>query len=410
MKFICKLFSINGVPASDGSVIPAEVFREFLSSQTYEEGIRTKSLLGTITHRFRSAENIPNNLKSNNLHKCVGKDDGMIMPDVAAPTHYIEELYEDNGWVWAKCKVLDLEGADEIATTYIKRLRWMLTNGIGIGVSMICLGLWGNQSGSGTDLCRKIVSIKGLDITANSSWKDAKVMSAWDDEGERLFSDNSIAFEEKFDGVKVKAFSNVSEILPGVPKTSKINGEYTILKGKVFSNFAEVQTIEQEEQREFSVSTIKERVRYAKFNPRMRFRRLVMEYKQAVRSMGGDKMDPETEKVMKSLFATDLLDILKTITPDIMKGKQIGTLLGASSLGKNTRVIAQKLQMPLRQSLIQLEKQGYVTKNFFEKTQALYGEFVREMTNEVFSPKSTIPDLKENEEGKEEMVNEKEAE
>lgn len=57
-------------------------------------------------------------------------------------------------------------------------------------------------------------------------------------------------------------------------------------------------------------------------SPRQRFRLLVLEYKQAVKQAGGpEKMDPETLRVMKSLFTTDLLDIMKTITPEIMKGK-----------------------------------------------------------------------------------------
>lgn len=396
MVFECKLFSINGIPASDGSVVPAETFREYINSDSYREGIEGHSLLGTITHRFRTAENIPNNLKSSNLHKCVGKDDGMIMPDVASPTHYIQELFEKDGWVWARCKVLDLEGADEIATNYIKRLRWMLSNGIGIGVSMVCLGMWNNTS-TGTDICRKILSIKGIDVTANASWKQAKITGAWDDEGEKLFSDNSIAFEEKFEGVKVKAFSNTSEILPGVPKTSKVNGQFCVLKGKVFSNFSDVETSEKEEQKEFSVATIKERVRYAQFNPRMRFRRLIMEYKQAVKALGGEKMKPETEKALKSLFTTDILDILKAITPDIMGGKPLATVLGTSSLGPEIRQSAVKLQIPLKMALQQLSKTGYVTKNYFEKVQTLYTQFITDLCNIVFSTNSTIPDLKEEE-------------
>lgn len=407
MEFVCKLFSINGIPASDGSVVPESTLLEFLSSPAYEEGIQNHSLLGTITHRFRTAENIPNNLKSNNLHKCVGKDDGMIMPDVASPTHYIQQLFIKDGWCWAKCKVLDLEGADEVATSYIKRLRWMLKNGIGIGVSMVCVGLWGGQSGTGTDVCRKILSIKGIDVTANASWKDAKIVSATDDEGEKLFSDNSIAFEEKFEGVKVKAFSNISEVLPGAPKTSKVNGQFCILKGKVFSNFSEVESSEKEEQKEFSVASIKERVRYAQFNPRMRFRRLIMEYKQAVKTLGGDKMKPETEKALKSLFATDVLDIMKSITPEITKGKPLGTLLGTSALGPEIREASQKLTIPLKMAFQQLSKTGYITKNYFEKVQTLYTQFITDLTNIVFNSNNSIPDLKEEDESNEEKEEKK---
>lgn len=404
MRFLCKLFSVNGIPAADGSTVSEQILREYLSSPTYEEGIQNHSFLGTITHRFRSAENIPNNLKSNNLHKCVGKDDGMIMPDVAAPTHYIEELFIQDGWCWAKCKVLDLEGADEVATNYIKRLRWMLTNGIGIGVSMICVAMWGNNSGTGTDVCRKIISIKGLDVTANSSWKQAKIISAWDDEGERMFSTTEDFHYDIEEGVQVRAFSNVSDITPRAPRTSNINGEFCFLKGKVFSNFEPTIETQEEsvniEEKQFSVPEKKERLRMAtKLPPRMRFRRLVMEYKALVKTMGGvEKMDPETVKVLRSLIATDILDIFKTITPEIIAGKQVNVLLGASTLGKNARVAAQKLQIPLKQGLIMSTKQGYISKNIYEKLQTLYSEFIQSITDDILNPKSTIPDLKEGEE------------
>ncbi len=128
-------------------------------------------------------------------------------------------------------------------------------------------------------------------------------------------------------------------------KSSKIDGRFTKLKAKTFSFNTEVvpiaeetQLVEEPVQKDFSVATVKERVRIGKMSPRQRFRLLVLEYKQAVKQAGGpEKMDPETLRVMKSLFTTDLLDIMKTITPEIMKGKNPGTLLGASSLGKNVR-------------------------------------------------------------------------
>lgn len=401
MRLKARLFSLTK-PASDGSIISESVLNQYLASEDYQKAIENRSMLGTLTHRLRSLENAPADIKTGALTKTIGKDDLIVFtPEIGAPTHYIERLYIEDDWCMCDIKVLDEnEYTDSKSKEYIGRLKSLLLNGCKLSLSLVIVSFWSGTS-NGADICKKINSVKGCDFTQNPSWKGASVVEAYSDEGEKLFSNTQ-------EGVKVKTFSNTSDLVEaGTPKSSKIDGTYCILKGKVFSNFAEVQTIEQEEQKEFSVSAIKERTRFAKYPPRQRFRRLVMEYKQAVRSMGGDKMDPETEKVMKSLFCSDLLDILKTITPDIMKGKQIGTLLGASSLGKNTRVIAQKLQMPLRQSLIQLEKQGYVTKNFFEKTQTLYGEFVKEMTNEVFSSKSTIPDLKEEDK---DMVNEKEAE
>lgn len=49
------------------------------------------------------------------------------------------------------------------------------------------MGYW-DSSTSGVDTLRKLVSIKGLDVTLNPSWKQAQVVQTWDDEG-NLISD-----------------------------------------------------------------------------------------------------------------------------------------------------------------------------------------------------------------------------
>jgi hypothetical protein len=134
----------------------------------------------------------------------------------------------------------------------------------------------------------------------------------------------------------------------------------------------------------------------------MRFRRLIIEYRQLIKQSGGvESIDEETLKIMKSLFTTDVLDIMKTITPDIVKGKQINTLIGASSLGKNVRVAAQKLQLPFRQAFIEGQKQGYLSKMRYQKMQSLYQEFANSLVEEVFGANSSIPQNIEEEGGEE---------
>lgn len=128
-------------------------------------------------------------------------------------------------------------------------------------------------------------------------------------------------------------------------KSSKIDGRFTKLKAKTFSFNTEVipiaeetQLVEEPVQKDFSVIALRDRIRESKYSTRQRFRVLILSYKQLLKQQGGpEKIDPETLKIMKSLFTTDLLDIMKSITPEIMNGKNPGTLLGASSLGKNVR-------------------------------------------------------------------------
>ncbi len=216
------------------------------------------------------------------------------------------------------------------------------------------MGYW-DSSTSGVDTLRKLVSIKGLDVTLNPSWKQAQVVQTWDDEGnlisdgeEKNFSDIEYTPKDfEFKGLKVKAFSDLNSLGCGdMLKSSKIDGKFTKLKAKVFSADGMVEEVlesvskmpKEPVQKDFSVIALRDRIRESKYSTRQRFRVLILSYKQLLKQQGGpEKIDPETLKIMKSLFTTDLLDIMKSITPEIMNGKNPGTLLGASSLGKNVR-------------------------------------------------------------------------
>ena len=241
---------------------------------------------------------------------------------------------------------------------------------------------------------------EGADLTLNPSWKNAGIVSIDGSESEKTFSELDIEYDPeayKDTKIKVKQFSNFDS--GDLLKSSKINGKFTQLKAKSFSFNSEINSIEDtivsesviEEpiQKDFSVATVKERVRIGKMSPRQRFRLLVLEYKQAVKQAGGsEKMDPETLRVMKSLFTTDLLDIMKTITPEIMKGKNPGTLLGASSLGKNVRISVQKLFLPYKMALQEVTKMNAISKNRYQKIQAAYVDFTNAMLEEIFAPKN----------------------
>jgi hypothetical protein len=78
-----------------------------------------------------------------------------------------------------------------------------------------------------------------------------------------------------------------------------------------------------------------------------------------------------------------------------MKGKQIATLIGASSISKNARQACQKLQIPFRMAMQQQEKQQFITKDRYQKIQNAYLEFVNSLIDEVFGPTSHLTELPE---------------
>ncbi len=412
MQIKVKLLSFNE-PASDSSRISRDVVEDYMRTEEYKTAIASKKMLGTLSHYARNVATGVKNLNPG-ISKSIGKDDLLILPGESAPTHYITGLECGNdGWLYAYADILSEKGMDDQAIQNIRRLRGMLEQGIMVGVSAVILGFWdGTKTG---DVLKKLVSLKGFDITLCPSWKKAQIVKTVGDDGEVIadleedqkeFSETALL--EFNHGLKAKTFSDLSSFnTTDLPKSSKISGSFTVLKAKQFSSGNIAELVEDSEipvQKDFSVATLKERARYAKMSPRMRFRRLFIDYKQVVKSMGGPgKMDPETEKVLKSMFATDCLDIIKTISSDVMAGKQINTLIGASSLGKNVRVAAQKLQMPFRYAMQEANRQGFVSKNRYEKIQTAYSEFIQAMTEEVFGG-SPIP------EGLEEEIMEEEKE
>ena len=387
MRCKCKLFSVSGIPASDGSIIPRDVVETYLNSEEYRNAIESKKMLGSLTHRARNLANAPQSAGSD-LRKTIGKDDMMLLVGVSSPTHYVERLYiENDGWCYADIKILEETGLDDEAIQYIRRLKGLLSQGIHPGVSAVIVAYWDSTS-TGSDICRKIQSIKSLDVTLNPSWKAAQIVKIDDekDGNEKTFSEK----DYQFDGLKVKQFSDLNSIGCGdLIKSSKINGVFTKLKAKQFSATGVVEEVDDNiittKEKTFSAGSLKIRIREGMMSPRMRFRRLILDYKQLVKQIGGaEKIDAATLKSMKSLFTSDVLDIMKQITPDIMAGKQINTLIGASSLGKSVRVAAQKLQIPFRTAMNESAKQGFVSKMRYQAIQDAYIDFINSLMSDIF--------------------------
>lgn len=378
MKCKVKLFSTSPhCRAADGSYIPSDVVVSWLNSDSYRNAASGRTMLVGLTHRRR---NLQAGKNFNPLLKTtIGRDDSALLTDSLgdAPVGYIESLELNNAdqWVYGIVALFDEKLADPAAADSIKRIKYLLKSGCRIGISSVVLGYWSSEGKSG-DILKKLCAIRGADWTLNPSWADAGAIEIYGDDGERL--DEVVReFSEKEGEVTVKCFSDLGSLADGFLPTSKIDGKFTELKAKEFSTIIEV--------KEFSVGALRERIRYAKFNPRMRLRRLFIDYKMLVKQLGGaEKMDEETSKILRSLFTTDILDIFKTITPEIMSGKNLQTLLGTSALGQNIRQASQKLLIPCRLAYQEMSKKGTLSPIRLKKLQEAYNEFIHSMVEEVF--------------------------
>lgn len=408
MRCKCKILSLSE-PASDGSMVSREVIEAYLNSEECKEALRLHKMIGTLTHRSRSViSNFPDS--GAQLSKVIGSDDSalVVSEKAPAPTHYVEKLYIEDGWLWGIIKVLDEEGMDDVAIQNIRRLSGLLKQSIMPGVSAVIVGYW--KGVSGADHLEKLVNLKGIDVTLNPSWKKAGIMEIMDGiEEEKEFSEiNYTPDDFKYSGIKVKAFSDLSSLGISAPKSSKINGQFTCLKAKEFScdgatTIFEESVIETpiegtEEQKNFTMASVKDRLREAKFSPRVYFRRIYINYRQAVKSLGGvGNLKPEDEKILRALFTSDILYILNLITPEIIKGKQINTLLGCSAVSKTARIESQKLQIPLRMAMLESNRQGFVSKVRYQKLQEAYLSFVKGLMEDVFGSNEPIPETPDTE-------------
>lgn len=408
MRCKCKILSVNGVPASDGSIVPLNVMEEYLKSEDCKEALRMHKMVGSLTHRCRSIQAIfPES--ASELQKTVGKDDSLIIVSEKAPTptHYIEDLFIEGGWLYGIIKILDETGMDDYAIQNIRRLKGMLKQGILPGVSAVIVGYWDSNSGMSGDVLKKFVTCKGIDITQNPSWKKATITEVIEDNVDvREFSEkeeNLYADDFKFTGFKVKTFSNVSALGIEAPKSSKIDGHFTKLMAKVFSADGVVSEVPEDnlvyEQKSYSAMQVNERVKFAKFTPRERFRRLILDYRQSLKSLGGiQKIDSETLKVMKSLFASDVLNIMSVVTPLVLEGKSLVTLLNAGAMGTEVRKACQTMQMPYKLALQENKKMGYISKMRYQKIQESYVDFISALQNYVFGAAPLEIDNMEDEE------------
>jgi len=425
--------------AADGSLIGETVVRNYLESKEYKLSIDGKLTMGYLTHRGRSMDTMPSTIGNTaTLKKVVGRDDaGLCVADgVPTFTHYVKEFYIEDvpgegPWLCALVHILDEDGFDPIAANNIKRLKALIRSGIKLTCSLVVVAYWDSQS-SGVDICRQIKNIKSLDWTVNPSFGPlARITEVYDDKPDssnysddeydelvREFSeiekdDVFVKTQPKNGELKVKEFSDLNSFgLGDAAKTSKVNGVFTKLKVKEFSSVGVIEIISEGDnitvkqsksgvkEKTFSVTSVKERVKEAKLSPRERFRRLILDYKQVVKASGGvSKIDGETLKVMKSLFASDVLSIMQVVTPMVLEGKNLVTLLNAGSLGVEVRKASQAMFIPYKQALAEAEKLGYVSKNKYQAIQTAYVTFIKSLQNFVFGTSGEV-EINAEEEGK----------
>ena len=140
-------------------------------------------------------------------------------------THYISKIFfQDNDpFVWGILRIFDPDKFEGNQRANIVNLRGLLGSGCKPPVSVIIHGLW-----SISNVCEKIVGVKGCDVTINLAFAGAGVVKCMSD---TTTSDNfeSVRFAESM------GFSNAS--ISKVP-------EDCILKTMTFTNYEVIEVVE----------------------------------------------------------------------------------------------------------------------------------------------------------------------
>lgn len=101
---------------------------------------------------------------------------------------------------------------------------------------------------------------------------------------------------------------------------------------------------------------------------------------------------------MKSLFASDVLNIMSVVTPLVLEGKSLVTLLNAGAMGTEVRKACQTMQMPYKLALQENKKMGYISKMRYQKIQESYVDFISALQDYVFGAAPLEIDNMEDEE------------
>lgn len=163
MRVIVQLFTTRS-RATDNSLIPRSVVEEYLNSDRYKTTIDRGLAVGTCTHRDRQLQAVS---EGELLKGVVGKDDNLLLKNSAISV--IEKVFlpddPSDEWVYAVQRFFDPEVMDEDTAKRIRQITGLIKNGVKVSTSAVIVGYWNED-----EVCEKLVSIKGNDVTLNPAF------------------------------------------------------------------------------------------------------------------------------------------------------------------------------------------------------------------------------------------------
>lgn len=139
------------------------------------------------------------------------------------------------------------------------------------------------------------------------------------------------------------------------------------------------------EDKNFSVSSIKERVRVGSMPIKTRFRYIILDYKRFFNQNKRKVLaNRELAKTVRNLFLMDIMGIFNEVVPMLEEGKQLSQLTGLSTLTKDMMRVSKELSMAYRRAMKQLNGQGQMSKTNISILQEKYSEFMNMLIPQIF--------------------------
>lgn len=161
---------------------------------------------------------------------------------------------------------------------------------------------------------------------------------------------------------------------------SKLNTEGAFLSFPVDIPTDEIQVGD----RQFSASTIQERLRVSKLAPRAKFRLTVLDYQKYYKAKRTKlEKSPADMKRLKDMFLVDLMGIFTEILPYVQEGKQLSSLTGLATITEGLNQISRELSTAYRKALQQANR-GQLSASAFKPLQQKYTQFVNALIPQVF--------------------------
>jgi hypothetical protein len=190
--------------------------------------------------------------------------------------------------------------------------------------------------------------------------------------------DYKICKDEGYTSAKLKPGSMVD--------ASKLNtvGAYSTFEfpGDMYEEY---DSFVKDSSKTFSVATIQDRLKMASLDPKMRMKKIVMDYKMFY-AKSKDKLekDKTMAKNLRSLFLSDMMAQFNNVVPLIMEGQQLAPLLGLSMIDPKLNEYARVLSITYKRAMGQEQKSGSLNKGVYGPVKKAYTEFMDQLTLSVF--------------------------